>query len=278
MVSLFTFVGVVFGLVVGSFLNVVIFRYNTGRTLVKGRSECMSCQHTLQWYELIPVVSFLIQKGRCRNCSMRFSWQYPLVELITSILFGGVVFFALEGLSLWGSNLVLYVLYMWIISALLIVISVYDIHHTIIPDVFVYTFALLTCGGLFVNWSALTFVLPSFLAVSAGPLVALPFAVLWFVSRGRWMGFGDAKLTLGIGWFLGITHGFSAVLWAFWIGAAYSVCIIALQKYRAWSSLSQRSGGVTMKSEIPFGPFLVLGFLLLYFFPFLSIVYIMEIL
>lgn len=74
-----------FGLIVGSFLNVVILRMNTGKTL-GGRSMCLSCNKKLEWYELIPLVSFIIQRGRCTKCHSKISWQYPIVEAITAVL------------------------------------------------------------------------------------------------------------------------------------------------------------------------------------------------
>ena len=77
----------VFGLIIGSFLNVVIFRFNTHRTF-GGRSGCMSCSHKLSWYELIPVFSFIGLRGRCKNCKINISYQYPLVEIITAFIFG----------------------------------------------------------------------------------------------------------------------------------------------------------------------------------------------
>ncbi|MFA4853534.1 MAG: prepilin peptidase, partial [Bacteroidales bacterium] len=75
------------GTIVGSFLNVVIFRFNTGRTITTGRSICMNCNRDLRWYELIPVLSFLIQSGKCRRCASKISHQYPLVEIVTGLVF-----------------------------------------------------------------------------------------------------------------------------------------------------------------------------------------------
>lgn len=248
------------GAIVGSFLNVVILRYNTGRT-VAGRSGCAQCGAQLRWFELIPVFSFLIQKGKCRTCGSKISWQYPLVELLTAVLF------VLSYVTFGVENIVGLVT-SFVIWSLLVVILVYDIHHKIIPNAFVYAFIALSFGALFVTSTWIpTFELPTLMNVLAGPLIAFPFAFLWFVSGGRWMGFGDAKLSLGIGWILGITGGISAVFFAFWIGAVVSVALVCVEylRHSHARALSGAHGRFTMKSEVPFAPFLILGFALVFF-------------
>ena len=77
----------ILGLIIGSFLNVVIMRLNTGESMIKDGSRCFSCGKNLKWYELVPVFSFIAQRGRCRECGSRISWQYPIVELITGVVF-----------------------------------------------------------------------------------------------------------------------------------------------------------------------------------------------
>jgi leader peptidase (prepilin peptidase)/N-methyltransferase len=134
------------------------------------------------------------------------------------------------------------------------VISVYDVKHKIIPDQFVYSFIALTFINMFVGGSS-WFHIPSFSALIAGPLLAVPFAFLWLISRGRWMGFGDAKLVLGIGWLLGVNGGVNAVILAFWIGAVASV-IWLFATYKSFKP----------KTEIPFGPYLIIGMYLVLLF------------
>jgi len=238
----------IFGIIFGSFLNVVIYRLNTGMSIVHGRSICFSCGKKLSWYELIPIVSFIIQHGKCRDCKSKISWQYPLMEITTGLSFL-LVFIKF--------NFQLLTLYFLLIISILIIIAVYDIRHKIIPNSFVYSFILL---------SALSFTWTSDVQVwdvLAGPILFLPFAALWFFSRGTWMGFGDAKLAWGIGWFLGLYGGISAIILAFWIGAIWGIILIALGKI---NRLFLATKTITMKSEIPFGPFLVLGTLLVLFF------------
>jgi len=220
----------------------------------------MSCSHTLSWYELIPLFSFLIQKGRCANCSCRISAQYPAVELLTGLLFIALLWKLIPvQLSL---EIVLYALYLVVVMSILIVITIYDLKHKIIPDGLVYAFVALAFFNLFGIWT-LDFGLSNIWHVLAGPLLALPFALLWLVSKGTWMGFGDAKLALGMGWFLGLSGGGAAVILAFWIGAVVGLALIALGRI---PKLFLFGKTFTIKSEIPFGPFLILGTIIVFLF------------
>ncbi len=238
----------IFGVTIGSFLNVVIYRYNSGTSFTCGRSMCFSCGKTLSWYELIPVVSFVIQRGKCLGCKSKISWQYPLVEIMTGLLFT-VVF--------WGHYSIIETMYLLVLMSILVVISVYDIRHKIIPDGFVYAFIALSLLQLI--WTSDV----QMMDWLAGPILFLPFAGLWFFSRGTWMGFGDAKLALGIGWFLGFYAGLSAIIFAFWIGSVFGLALIGVSKV---NGLFLGDTRFTMKSEVPFGPFLILGTLLVFFF------------
>lgn len=250
----------VIGLVIGSFLNVVIYRFNTSRFL-RGRSACVVCQNRLRWYELIPVVSFCLLRGRCRSCQTRISKVYLLVELITGFIFLGLFlkFQDLFDLNLW-IFLAHYVFYA-VAFSLLIVIAFYDFKHKIIPDKLALMLGVWSFAGLFFfSDTGLSVHLPTLSQFLSGILIALPFAFLWLVSRGTWMGLGDAKLVLGLGWLVGLTRAVSGVAISFWSGALFGIFLILFsRKYK-------------MKSEIPFAPFLIfstiLVFLLdLYVFP-----------
>ncbi len=232
----------IFGTIVGSFLNVVSLRFNTGKT-IGGRSMCMSCGNTLTWRELVPVLSFLFQRGACKKCKSKISWQYPLVEFVSGAIFVLIFVMYPPTTMLSAVTTLLYV----IVTCLMMVISVYDIKHKIIPDQFAYTFAAVSLIGLFVGGSS-WFHIPSISSLIAGPLLALPFALIWLVSKGTWMGLGDAKLVLGIGWLLGISGGINAVILAFWTAAVISV-IWMLTTYKSFKP----------KTEIPFGPYLIIG-------------------
>jgi prepilin signal peptidase PulO-like enzyme (type II secretory pathway) len=245
------------GTIIGSFLNVVIYRFNTGKPISRGRSICMTCNKTLRWYELIPVFSFLIQSGKCRRCASTISHQYPSVELATGLLFAFLSLHFLPILEYSQNAYVLVLILFMFLFSLLVVITVYDLRHKIIPDALVYTYALFSFLSIFVNQTGMgsLFIKPSMWSLLAGPVLALPFALIWLLSRGRAMGLGDAKLILGIGWMLGISLGASALVISVWTGAVIGVLGIVLSKK-----------GVSMKTEIPFAPFLMLGTLIAFFF------------
>ncbi len=246
------------GLIIGSFLNVVILRQGTGRS-ISGRSGCFSCGYQLQWYDLIPVVSWLMLRGKCRSCQSSISVQYPLVEVCTAGLFACI------GGAPFVSGGMVQLLLLCVCAALLMCIAVYDLRHTIIPDVWVYAFIF--CA--FVN--ATVFAYPAtqneaVMVYSAGVLTAVPLFLFWFFSQGRAMGFGDVKLSVGIGYLVGLWHGLAAIMLAFIIGGV--LCAPLLVFSSAWwrricSTFTHRYGvkfpimSVTMKSEVPFGPFLV---------------------
>lgn len=297
----------IFGTIVGSFLNVVIFRYNTGRSILGlggrlaspersggglwprgGGSFCPSCAKKLSWYELIPLLSFIIQGGKCRKCKSRISWQYPIVELTTGLVFAAIFWkfltfnlslnkfgipSVIEGqLSTFNLIGLLYLILTLLIFSLLIVIAAYDIRHKIIPDKLVWFFVILALlspllpalrsfseGGVVGNLG---------LHMLSGFLLAVPFALLWFFSKGRLMGLGDAKLSLGIGFLLGLSGGAAALILAFWTGAIISILLIIFSRLSA-SVLRFSSASVprlTIKSEIPFAPFLILSTFLAFLF------------
>jgi prepilin signal peptidase PulO-like enzyme (type II secretory pathway) len=238
---------------------VVIFRYNTGAG-VGGRSGCMSCGAKLRWFELVPVFSFLIQKARCRNCKTKLSWQYPLVEFATGLLFLFSFFHIFNGQfsTPISSQLITSLGIMLITWCLLVIMIVYDFRHKIIPDGIVYSFALLGLIRVLIE----TPYQPTDLFIwtlLSGPILFTPFYLLWKVSQGRWIGLGDGKLALGIGWMLGLGLGVSAIFIAFWIGAIVSVIVVLVGRLKIGKLK------LTMKSEIPFAPYLVLGFLIAYF-------------
>ena len=223
------------GTVVGSFLNVVGLRWDSPRhdgawSNFGGRSICPNCFKVLRWFELVPILSFLIQKGRCRNCGTRISYQYPLIELWTGLIFVTVPYIFIP------------------VFCIYIVITIYDLKHKIIPDPLVYSAILLSVVS---RWLSVG----STLDWLAGPILFAFFASIWFLSRGRAMGFGDAKLGLSVGFLLGAAQSFSAIVLAFWIGALGSLAYLLLHK----TGFIKKAKKLTMKSEIPFAPFIILG-------------------
>lgn len=228
-----TIIPFLFGAIIGSFLNVVAFRFNSGLSL-GGRSKCPHCSKFLHPLELIPIIGFFIVRGRCSRCGARISWQYPLIELFTALVFVTVPTVFLP------------------VFCFYIVILIYDLRHKIIPDSLVYisiALALITAyvapaEGIFLN------------SLYAGLILFVFFALIWFLSAGKAMGFGDAKLALSIGILLGISMSLSALILSFWLGAAFGLIYLFLSKIHP---LLRGRKQITMKSEIPFAPFLVLG-------------------
>ena len=231
MLSFFIFL---FGLAIGSFLNVVICRLQTGEGVVTTRSHCPHCQKTLKWFDLIPLVSFTLTLGRCRYCQKKISWQYPLVELATGMLF---IIFSLQSLGL------LYTSYFLIITSALIVIFVFDLKHLIIPDQVVYPaigFVLLVSLFRSLVSASLNLWLYGLLITLA---ISGFFFLLVALSQGRWMGLGDVKLAFLMGLLLGWPNILAALLIAFTSGALVGLFLVLLRKK-------------TFKSQLPFGPFL----------------------
>ncbi len=250
------------GLIVGSFLNVFVLRLGTGISL-RGRSFCFVCGQKLSWYELIPLLSFIAQRGRCRLCRGRISLRYPIVELLTGGLF--VLIFLKSGFPFSLYSLLSTLYYLFIFS-ILIAIATYDLKHKIIPDSLVYGFVILSFFTIFTHDFFLQTTNYKLQALGAGPLIALPFAVMWLFSKGRWIGLGDAKLSLGMGWLLGISGGAAALTIAVWIGAALGVLLALLGKAKKLKYLFQGSKRITIKSEIPFAPFLIIGTVLAFLY------------
>lgn len=268
----FTPLALLLGLAVGSFLNVVILREESGEKLT-GRSHCTMCGKTLVWYELMPVFSYLMQRGRCRACHAPLSIQYPLVELATAMLFVAVWYHLGEGIA--PTSYKLQATSFLLQSALwstLIVIFVYDLKTKLIPDRFSILFAMLALATTLlsqcsVSSGPVSCQLPavSYYAL-AGLLLFLPFYALWKYSDGRWIGLGDGKLAVGIGWLLGPVGGGSAIMFGFWVGAVVMLILIGVQRLLAYApiKLQATSYKLGLKSEIPFGPFLIIGIAIVY--------------
>ena len=218
----------ILGLIVGSFLNAVIYRLHSGESIIKARSHCVKCGHVLSWYELVPVLSFVLQAGKCRACKDRISFHYPAVELATASVFAAVLYYNLP------------LPYTLTISSFLIAIFVYDLKHYIIPDKIIYPAILLS--GI---WR-LAFSDELLSSVYAGLTASVFFALIFFVSRGKWLGFGDVKLAFFMGLFLGWPNIAIALFAAFVLGGIVGIGLVGLHLK-------------TMRSQVPFGPFLVTG-------------------
>lgn len=248
-----------FGLCVGSFLNVLIERLprakSRGESVLGGRSHCPDCGHVLAWHDLVPLLSFALLKGRCRYCGKKISWQYPLVELATGLLFTTSFFLS---------------------SIFLIPIFVIDLKHGIIPDKIVFPgiAVVLGCrllgviGGIWVMWENLkndvgglgpyllqTDFFKNHARLELRPLLwtllgsfvlYLLFSILHHLFSGRAMGGGDVKLAFLVGLIAGWPNMIVAVYASFLTGAAVIVILMLVGKKR-------------FGETVPFGPFLVAG-------------------
>ena len=266
----------IFGAIIGSFLNVVILRLGTG-VGINGYSFCFSCRKELKWYELIPILSFFLQRGRCRKCYSKISWQYPIVEMLTGLVFLLIFNFSAIGGPALGWQFIINIAYYWLIFSILIVIAVYDFRHKIIPDKLVWLFVLLSLFSFLFRVNSLDIRAYLLLLdnILAGIALSLPLALIWLLSKGRLMGLGDAKLALGIGFLLGLSKGIVAFVLSFWIGAIFGIILIILSRlFRATFFRNFRRKGVYLRgyphlsasSEIPFGPFLILSTFLVFLF------------
>jgi len=226
---------------------VVIYRLKTRQNIYFGGSFCPECKTKLKWHDLIPLLSFIFLRGRCRCCHKKISWQYPVVEILSGFIWLGV--FYKFGISLAT------IYYLFILS-LFLIIAVYDFKWKIIPDKIIYPAIAIALvynifppdlGGL---WGVLLTAVAAFLF----------FFAFFYFSKGKAMGLGDAKLAFLIGLFLSPLLAIAAFTLAFVIGAVFGIILIGFGRifphYKKWE----------MKSQIAFGPFLVLGAFLAFFF------------
>jgi leader peptidase (prepilin peptidase) / N-methyltransferase len=238
----------IFGLIIGSFLNVVIYRLNLAESLL-GRSHCPKCQQKINWYDNIPLLSFILLYAKCRHCKESISWQYPAVELATGIIFAATasIFLANGKLENWVGT----IFYLGLFSALL-VIFVFDLKHLEIPMPVLWLAVawtviwLLILDGLAFIPGQDIFSSRIFSGNLSGLLTFLFFFALSFGSKEKWMGMGDAYLALLIGLALGWPKIFSSLILAFFLGSLIGIGLVLAKKK-------------TLKSQIPFGPFLVSG-------------------
>lgn len=283
------------GLCIGSFLNAVIFRLETGesiiaepRGIVRGttrkfsRSYCPHCKTTLRWHDLIPVLSFLLLRGRCRYCKRPISWQYPIVEIATGLIFiliinfpafaqgfgGQAIFNKVSSFKFQVSSLIFW----FYIASSLIVIFIYDFKHYIIPDKILFPAIAVSIMyhvlSIMYGQNYTPYIIQNTLYNYAGSALAASgfFLILVLVSRGKWMGLGDVKLAFLMGLILGWPNIAVALFLAFMSGAVVGTILILAgfiarggEQFSAEENCSPPDGRYTLKSQIPFGPFLILG-------------------
>jgi prepilin signal peptidase PulO-like enzyme (type II secretory pathway) len=247
------------GLCMGSFLNVLVDRGQKGESLL-GWSQCDHCGYRLRWYDNVPILSFLFLRGRCRKCGQKLSWQYPIVELGMGLLFL-IVGYKIGFLDLvlvdqtyfdtWESLFIVLTVF------LLAAVFLWDLKYMVIPNELVlaglsvaFFYSIYQQFNLGTSWFDIYSPVISGLVGSL--IVSGFFYLLYFFSKGKWIGGGDVKLGLWIGWLSGWQMAYLMLLVAYVLGAAVSVALLALKKKK-------------MNSQVPFGPFLILGCLIVLF-------------
>src|SRR3989344_2254817 len=190
-----------FGASVGSFLNVILDRYNTGLSFWGGKSFCFSCNYKLQKKDMFPIFSFLFLKGRCRNCGSRIPNESLFVELIMGILSVLLVYKISLFFSYISLSLVISYLLLVSIFGVIVLISFYDLRHMIIPDSFLIAFFFLSFLYTLILDAEYLLLIGNTIS---GIVLVLPFLLIFILSKGRWMGFGDIKYIAVLGFFLGL--------------------------------------------------------------------------
>lgn len=235
----------ILGLAVGSFLNVLIDRLPHNISVIKGRSQCDRCRHQLSWLDLIPLFSFVMLGRKCRYCYKSISWYYPIVESITAISFICIYSSMIQIIEL---KLYLQFLYYLVIVSSLIVIFFADLKYRVIPNqiiivLLIFSFAYQARLG------------PNYLInhLLSGLGMLTLFLFLFFITRGRGMGLGDVKFSFIMGLILGFPKIIPAFYLSFLTGALISLILIGI-------------GRKTIKSTIPFGPFLVIAMVISLFY------------
>ncbi|MBI2439214.1 MAG: prepilin peptidase [Candidatus Moranbacteria bacterium] len=246
------------GIIIGSFLNVLVCRLHEEETLL-GRSFCRVCKHQIRWYDNIPLVSFIFLKGKCRDCKGGISWQYPILEFFSGVFFllVGKYFFSFEENFSWGETS-----WLLFVGSIFLVIAAYDMRHMEIPLVLLLIAFIAT--GIFLIF-CLLFTTESFFvsrlwqSLLGGTIVASFFFFLVFVSRETWMGWGDVWLGMVGGMVVGLPLALPMLTLSFGSGALVGIFALLYKKK-------------DLRSQIPFAPFLVFGILSVLFlaraFPF----------
>ena len=236
----------IFGLIIGSFLNAVIYRLQSNESVACGRSRCFSCQHQLGFWDLIPVFSFIFLRARCRYCQQKISWQYPLVELATGGLFAWSYYYFFNNL-IFSTVSSWYLVITLILISFCLIIFVYDLRYYLVADQIVWPIVIIMLlGNIFIFHLSLL----SLFFTAAG--LMLFFWLQIVISHGHWLGSGDILLGLLMGVSLGWPRGVIALLLAYWIGALIGLVLMLFKKK-------------DLNSQIPFGPFLMLGLIITWF-------------
>lgn len=265
----------IFGVSIGSFLNVVIYRFEKGEGIVFKKSHCVNCGKNITWHDLFPVISFFVLRGKCRYCGQKISWQHPLIEILTGLIFVAIYFLWQKGVGMTAQSWIsvfeiksnckavfdfgcylIYanLIYFFVVFSALWTIFIYDLKHYIIPNRIIYPLiALALAFNIFSSYfsflSGVDFSLSLVYAILVG---AGLFFFMILISKGEWMGMGDVKLAFFMALILSWPNILIALFSAFWLGTLVSLPLLVMKKRG-------------LKSQIPFGPFLIIGTVIAFF-------------
>lgn len=229
------------GASIGSFITMLAHRLRFGGDIFFGRSRCVSCEAELGVVDLVPVISFLVLRGKCRRCKKSFSWSYFLIEFFSGLLFVLLFVVLVGGFDLYSLNWWMVLLSLLLFVFLVVFVFVYDVRHSLIPDVVLASVFGLLCVVLV--FLGLDFAIEAF----AGSLVfGFLMLLIYRLVDGEKMGAGDVKYAFVLGLFLGLPQALYAFGLSFVIGSVVSVFLLFSKKY-------------SLKSHIPFGVFMSVG-------------------
>lgn len=231
----------IIGLIMGSFFGVVGTRLSEGKSIIRPRSHCTYCNHELKWYELIPVFSYLMQGGKCRNCKKKLSVFYPIIELITGILFSLSYF-------IFGYTTELFI--SLLISSFFVIVIVSDVNYLIIPDEVTVFFSIITIIIKFCFYG----VKITFFSILSGVLMfCLMYCIMMLGNKmfnKESMGGADIKLMF----FIGTVLSPALSIFNIFVSSVIALPISLISLYRSRDNV------------IPFGPFLLMGTIIIFFF------------
>ncbi len=242
----------IFGLFIGSFVNVVVMRTLRGEDFVRGRSHCDRCGRTLTWYELIPLLSFLALRGKCRTCHQEIDIMHPIVEFITATLFAWwwLIGFAFFRLTFTPILQIIQPLFWLLAGIILLIILIIDLKSYFIPDwATLALFWLILLYRLFLIFAGIYRPIDFAWSMLGAALLLLSFLSLWLITKKRGFGFGDVKLIFPLALIMGWPDMWVGVWLSFLIGAVVGVGLILVGKKK-------------FGQAVPFAPFLILGTLL----------------
>ena len=242
---------VILGLALGSFVNAFVWRLHEGKNWINDHSECTVCHHKLKAKDIVPVISWLYLRGRCRYCQSKISIQYPIVELSVTLLF--ILSYIFWPAIISGLQILIFSIWLLILTGL-VALAVYDLRYMLLPTRLIYSLLFLAVVSsviiLLISKDPISIIINLLFSTLIGGGL---FYILYMISGGKWIGGGDVRL----GFLLGLlassaARSFLLIFIASLIGAAVSIILISIKRLKR-------------KSLIPFGPFLIVALFIVQF-------------